>query len=329
MGSLTYDVIIKHSNISGKLAALVLAKHGFKPAFLTPIASKNIAKSAYVALNLHHLKTLRDLGIELNITYFRQIEAFFDKSYISFESNDIHYPAFSGVVSVSELEIQLDQKIKSIPVLEDDKWQSSGHYLLRTKLDDPTQTPVTYLSHHLSTSIVTINSWPTQCARQYFKNNAIFGFLPINQPGKFALVHSSKSPQLNLNHLKDMGINAIDIEHQQPYFQASTYHVDQYVNHRQISIHNACHMIHPLAGFGLNMGLSDLTALISHLRDNRLQIFAQERYLQNQKTFAAIWGLYHLYCDPGWQNSITDKGIYLTNACPILKSFFINQAMTI
>ncbi|MDA9832104.1 hypothetical protein N9C31_00545 [Gammaproteobacteria bacterium] len=329
MGALKYDVIINNNNISGKIAALQLSMNGFKAAFLSQHNHQKMPAHAYVALNLHHLKTLNEMGICPQVTYFRQIDLFFDHAHLEFESKDIYYPAFSGAVNLCELEKILNKKIGSIPVLTTDHWKDEGRYLLRTKLDEPACTPITYLSHQLSASIVTIAHWPTKTARQYFKNQSIYGFLPTHIPGQFSLVHSSKVPHLTLDDLKQLNIDASQIEHQQPYFQASTYHTDRYVNHNEIGMHNACHMIHPMAGFGLNMGLSDLSELIKQLGCDDLKTYAQKRHLQNLKTLTAISGLYHLYCDPAWQNAITDKGIYLTNACPLLKSFFTHQAITV
>jgi 2-polyprenyl-6-methoxyphenol hydroxylase-like FAD-dependent oxidoreductase len=331
MGTVAFDIIIKSSNISAKIAALQLAQHGFKSAFLSKPKSHDIPKSAYVALNLHHLKMLTDMGIHLSTAHFKQIDVFFDHAQLVFESKDIYYPAFSGVINLQELDQKLNEKIKALPSLNgtEAEWEKHGKYLLRTKLDEPTGTPITYLSHHLSSSMVDIKYWPEKTARQYFKNKAVYGFLPTNTPGRFSLVHSSNIPSLNLDDLKHLGIHATHIEHQQPYFQAKTYHTNAYFNQNQIGMHNACHMIHPMAGFGLNMGLSDLSTLITCLPSNDLTAYAQKRHLQNIKTMAAISSLYHLNCDPAWQNPLTDKGIYLTNTCPALKSFFINQALMV
>lgn len=116
-------------------------------------------------------------------------------------------------------------------------------------------------------------------------------------------------------------------------------HAAQYVSPRVALVGDAAHVIHPLAGQGLNLGLADVAALsrtieyaVSHGMDIgdllTLERYSSERYLPNAKIGGACDLLHKLYNIPGqgpvtWARSL---GLDVIDKLPFVKSFLMKNA---
>ena len=173
--------------------------------------------------------------------------------------------------------------------------------------------------------------WESTTARQYFDNNEIFGILPTEKKNTFALIHcSAKKYDTSslLKRLQKISAEVDSIDAFQDYQPIHSFHYDNYHHGRLIGCHNACHMVHPMAGFGLNMGLSDIRSLGYHSLNN-LPDYASDRFTKNSQTIAILQSLYQLYCDPGFRASIVDFSVSQINQTRLLKSFFMTQAQSV
>lgn len=116
-------------------------------------------------------------------------------------------------------------------------------------------------------------------------------------------------------------------------------HAAQYISPRVALVGDAAHVIHPLAGQGLNLGLADVAALsrtieyaVSHGMDVgdllTLERYSSERYLPNAKIGGACDLLHKMYNVTGqgpitWARSL---GLDVIDRLPFVKSFLMKNA---
>ncbi|KAF7713917.1 Ubiquinone biosynthesis hydroxylase [Penicillium ucsense] len=116
-------------------------------------------------------------------------------------------------------------------------------------------------------------------------------------------------------------------------------HAAQYISPRVALVGDAAHVIHPLAGQGLNLGIGDVASLsqtieyaVSHGMDIgdllTLERYSSERYLTNAKIGGACDLLHKMYNVPGqgpvtWARSF---GLDVIDKLPFVKSFLMKNA---
>lgn len=116
-------------------------------------------------------------------------------------------------------------------------------------------------------------------------------------------------------------------------------HASEYISPRVALVGDAAHVIHPLAGQGLNLGLGDvasLSATIEYAANHGMDIgdllslerYPAERYLVNAKIGGACDVLHKLYNVPGqgpvaWARGF---GLDVVDRLPFVKGFLMNNA---
>lgn len=111
-------------------------------------------------------------------------------------------------------------------------------------------------------------------ARQRFLASGPLAFLPLPQPHQCAIVWSTSSEQAaraaNASDLEfrntlgsafDYALGAIHDTSERLVLPLQTLHAAQYAVGRTVLLGDAAHVVHPLAGQGLNLGLMDAAAL--------------------------------------------------------------------
>lgn len=163
-------------------------------------------------------------------------------------------------------------------------------------------------------------SLPTQLAEQYAKlNQSAFASTLLSQCAQIAttLTLSSEIQSFPLKHLS----------------------VEQYVKPRIALLGDAAHVVHPLAGQGLNLGARDCWALTkllceSQIKSQDIGVLANlHKYQRAVKPFNQIMAnsfalLNNMFAnDQPVLSKIRQTGLQLVNSNDLLKSVFIQQAV--
>ncbi|WP_346795663.1 FAD-dependent monooxygenase [Halomonas sp. Bachu 37] len=116
-------------------------------------------------------------------------------------------------------------------------------------------------------------------------------------------------------------------------FPIKRQHAQRYTTNRLVLIGDAAHVVHPLAGQGLNLGLHDAASLADTIllgedpgdaRD--LRRFALQRRLANQAMLTATDGFHHLFTGPEPLRRLGDLGLQLSEHLPAAKRWMMRQA---
>jgi len=115
-------------------------------------------------------------------------------------------------------------------------------------------------------------------------------------------------------------------------------HAESYIGNRTALIGDAAHVIHPLAGQGLNLGIGDAAALARSIQTaiayggdigsrTALAPYARERYFENHKVMSTVDKLHKLYASTAppvvWARS---TGVEVLNELDALKAGIIGAA---
>jgi 2-polyprenyl-6-methoxyphenol hydroxylase-like FAD-dependent oxidoreductase len=101
---------------------------------------------------------------------------------------------------------------------------------------------------------------------------------------------------------------------------------------------DAAHLVHPLAGQGLNLGLADVAALAQVLAQREpwrglgdirlLERYARERELATRAMLGLTDGLLQLFSHPApWAKELRNRGLGLVNAASPLKRWLTGRAL--
>mgnify|MGYP006090375079 CR=1 FL=1 len=143
---------------------------------------------------------------------------------------------------------------------------------------------------------------------QVFNNEDILGVLPTDK-GNYNLIWSTTETKAkkialennslllrDLNSLLEDHIGKINYSSQPKTFPFSGFHAKKYYHNRVVLIGSAAHSVHPLAGLGLNMTMSDIFILenllakekLSNITTNLLKLYNSYCLFSNNKTYYAI-----------------------------------------
>ena len=191
------------------------------------------------------------------------------------------------------------------------------------------------------------------CARQRFMQTGPLAMLPLFGDGhRFSLVWST-SPELAqalMTMSDDEFSSALTIESEgvlgacreitkRAAFPIHTLHASEYVGPRLALIGDAAHVVHPLAGQGINLGFLDAAVLseeihkamqrdISIADETVLKRYQRRRRAHNALMLKSLNGIKHLFGarDPAIR-FIRNVGMSLVNKLPPAKTFFANEAL--
>ena len=110
----------------------------------------------------------------------------------------------------------------------------------------------------------------------------------------------------------------------------------RYIDHRIALLGDAAHVVHPLAGLGLNLGLADVRCLSDLIADSNrplgsarvLRQYEMARRSENAIMQKALEGIDQLFrSDHQLLRSARSMGVNFTNQSSALKMFFMQKAL--
>ena len=116
-------------------------------------------------------------------------------------------------------------------------------------------------------------------------------------------------------------------------FPIKRQHAKRYIGKRLALIGDAAHVVHPLAGQGLNIGLHDADTLAELIIKGRdpgdhisLHRFECQRRLANQAMIAATDSFHHLFTGAKPLRQLGDLSLHLAERVPFAKRMMMQQA---
>lgn len=191
-----------------------------------------------------------------------------------------------------------------------------------------------------------------QTAYQCFLNDGPLAFLPLSDPYQCAIVWTGGDEKMHrLRQLDEATFNPIltdAFQHrlgkvttisQRATFPLRMYHAAHYVQPGLALAGDAAHIIHPMAGLGLNLGLLDVAYLAKQLKKAMqqsknigdytvLRPYERYRYSENKQALLFINELKQAFCHgDSYKRKLCAYGFNLINRCPPIKHYFIDLAI--
>ena len=121
-------------------------------------------------------------------------------------------------------------------------------------------------------------------------------------------------------------------------FPLQALHARRYCAQRAVLVGDAAHTVHPLAGQGMNLGLSDAAALARVVEDallagedpgdlKVLRRYERERKGANLEMLLALDALHRLFALPAWAAPLRGAGLHAVEGSAVAKRFFMRRAL--
>lgn len=209
--------------------------------------------------------------------------------------------------------------------------------------------PMTQWPYHQEALVATVHTEFTHehTCYQIFTPEGPLAFLPLDDPHQCSIVWStSPAYAKTLLALSESAFNEVlTAQFQRKLgmtrrlgalvnFPLTMRHVKQYVSNRYLILGDAAHSVHPMAGLGLNIGLSDLKCWLGHFDKygfarltRALNAYQRERKYEVWQIIVLLEGLKMLFSESNSPvQQIRDIGINSCNMLPSMKRFFMKYA---
>jgi 2-polyprenyl-6-methoxyphenol hydroxylase-like FAD-dependent oxidoreductase len=365
-----YDVCIRGAGAVGMALALALSRRGLDvalqgPAAAAPAASSDVrtyALSATSAALLKELKVWDALPADARTAVFdMHIEGDGAGAVLDFSAWDQGLEALTWIVDAAELDLALARALQFAPhvtrvdhevpaellALADGKY-SGGREALGVSID------VQRYGHRGVAARLVADRAHAGLARQWFRSPDVLALLPFDRPvpgRSYGLVWSVPDARADelmamepaafeqaLMDATSLAAGTLRLAGERaawPLMRASASAIS---GRGWVLLGDAAHVVHPLAGQGLNLGLADVEALarvigarepFRPLGDERLlRRYARERAAPTLAMTEVTDGLLRLFASKQpLAKELRNRGLGLVNALPPLKRLLTERAL--
>jgi len=363
------DVCIRGAGIVGRTLALALSRQGLSVALQTPAAPGTVREdvrayalnAASVAL-LEQLKVWHALAADARTAVFdMRVQGDDAASVLRFSAWQQKVRELAWIVDAAELEAELAAAVRYAPHVQVTSLEVPAALRVFAEGRDSAgrdQVGVGFETHDYGQRAIaarlSTDAPHAGVARQWFNAPDVLALLPLDRPHAghgLALVWSLPAERAQaLLSMSDGEFEAllmqatagaagslrlVSARASWPLVlaRASRVHGAGWV-----LVGDAAHVVHPLAGQGLNLGLGDVAALSGVLSSREpwrspgdaalLERYARERELPVQAMAALTDGLLRLFAHPSpWARELRNRGLGLVEAAAPIKRWLAARAL--
>ena len=366
----TFDVLVRGSGIVGQSLALALSRLGLQVALRPdPVRREGPPDIRAYALNATSVTLLRSLkvwdalpAVSATPVHDMRIEGDADQASIEFSAWDAQVGELAHIVDAAVLERELASALRFAPhvtVVQDDDVQAELTALCEGKASSARDAlgvgfeRIDY-HHRAIAARLTSTADHRQTARQWFRSPDVLALLPFDTPQpqhSFALVWSmpderaatllAMEPRAFEQALMDATGGAageLTLASERAAWPLMRGRASQVSGPGWVLLGDAAHVVHPLAGQGLNLGLADVATLARLIAEREpwralgdeklLRRYARERLAPTWAMGQLTDGLLQLFAHrtPAVRE-LRNRGLTLVNHLPLVKRWLTAKAL--
>lgn len=364
-----FDIQVRGSGIVGSAAALALSRQGLSVALCAPAQAPRAADVRAYALNAASVALLESLKVwpalpadARTAVYDMRVEGDAGMAAaLRFSAWQQQVRELAWIVDAAALEAELAAALRYAPHVEHcaAPVQAALQVVAEGKASATReQFGVAFETHDYGQRAIAarlLASEPHQgLARQWFRAPDVLALLPLDRPRPghgLALVWSLPSERAAaLLELDDKAFEAelmqasagaageLHLASPRAAWPLTMARAERVFGPGFVLVGDAAHVVHPLAGQGLNLGLGDVAALARVVAEREawrsvgdvrlLERYARERLAPTRAMLGLTDGLLQLFSHPSpWAKELRNRGLGLVNAATPLKRWLAGRAL--
>jgi 2-polyprenyl-6-methoxyphenol hydroxylase-like FAD-dependent oxidoreductase len=363
-----YDVSILGHGIVGKTLALALAREGLRVAITAPLASPGAEDVRAYALNAKSVALLEALKVWSHLpeeaatpVYDMRVEGDAPGAALEFSAWQQGVRELAWIVDAAALEQELARvlQFQAHVTIVDRPVQARLEAICEGKFSARrAERGVQWTRHDYGQTAIAarlVSDAPHRgVARQWFRSPDVLALLPFDRPAAgcsyglvWSLPHAQAQAWLGapagelaqaLNEATGGDAGRLELHSACVGWPLALARADRVCGAGWVLLGDAAHVVHPLAGQGLNLGLADVQALAEVLGaretwrspgDERLlRRYARARSAPTWAMGQVTDGLLHLFATSSTPvKELRNRGLGLVNALPPLKRWLTAHAL--